>query len=743
MSGDGLTDIVRLRNGEVCYWPNLGYGRFGAKVTMDNAPYFDACDIFHQSRIQLADIDGSGTTDIIYLSGKGVQVYFNQSGNSWGAKRTLSYFPAIDSVASVTAFDLLGNGTACLVWSSSLPSNARQTMGYIDLMGGQKPHLLVKTVNNMGAETVVQYAPSTKFYLEDQLAGKPWVTKLPFPVHVVERVETYDRISGNRFVTRYAYHHGYFDGEEREFRGFGMVEQWDTEEIGSIESEETTSEGTNLDKTSFVPPVYTKTWFHTGVYLNRENISNFFAQKEYYREPKYQIPANATEEQIQEINSKFIASLSPDTILPTGLTIEEEREAARSLKGQILRQEIYDLDGSEKQSSPYSVSEQNYEIRLLQARQTNHHAVFFTHERETIEYYYERNPLDPRVTHTMTLEVDEFGNVLKSVAIAYPRLNPQFPEQGKTLITYTENQVTNESKQANWYRIGVPIETRTYEITEIDPPQPPLTRGEVFALEFVRDQLQSAAEIAYEVTPTPGAAQKRLIEQVRTVYRKDSEANTVDPTPLPLGQIESLALPYESFKLAFTPGLLSQVYSSKITLAELGAILNTEGKYLQQGGVWWIPSGRQSFDSMQFYLPVVIKDPFGNLYTNTYDNYRLSIIQTVDPLNNQVQIKNNYRTLQPEQIIDANGSRSQAVFDALGMVVGTAVMGKETESLGDSLANFKADLSEEEIKAFFEADNPRSLAIQHLGTATTRIIYDLDRTPVCAAAIARETHVSN
>ena len=31
MSGDGLTDLVRIRNGEVCYWPNLGYGRFGAQ----------------------------------------------------------------------------------------------------------------------------------------------------------------------------------------------------------------------------------------------------------------------------------------------------------------------------------------------------------------------------------------------------------------------------------------------------------------------------------------------------------------------------------------------------------------------------------------------------------------------------------------------------------------------------------------------------------------------------------------
>ncbi len=46
LSGDGLTDLVRIRNGEVCYWPNLGYGRFGAKVTMDNAPRFDHPDQF-------------------------------------------------------------------------------------------------------------------------------------------------------------------------------------------------------------------------------------------------------------------------------------------------------------------------------------------------------------------------------------------------------------------------------------------------------------------------------------------------------------------------------------------------------------------------------------------------------------------------------------------------------------------------------------------------------------------------
>ena len=72
------------------------------------------------------------------------------------------------------------------------------------------------------------------YWLADKLAGNPWITRIPFPVHVVERVETHDRISGNRFVTRYAYHHGYFDGVEREFRGFGLVEQWDTEAFAAL-----------------------------------------------------------------------------------------------------------------------------------------------------------------------------------------------------------------------------------------------------------------------------------------------------------------------------------------------------------------------------------------------------------------------------------------------------------------------------------------------------------------------------
>jgi len=52
-----------------------------------------------------------------------------------------------------------------------------------------------------------------------------------------------------------------------------------------------------------------------------------------------------------------------------------------------------------------------------------------------------------------------------------------------------------------------------------------------------------------------GAKCRRAIEWVRTLYRKDDLTGL-----LPLGQLASLGLPGESYKLAFTPGLLTQIF---------------------------------------------------------------------------------------------------------------------------------------------------------------------------------------
>ena len=60
--------------------------------------------------------------------------------------------------------------------------------------------------------------------------------------------------------------------------------------------------------------------------------------------------------------------LLDDTVLPAGLTLDEEREACRALKGSMLRQEIYAQDGTGKADHPYTVTEQNFTVRMLQAR---------------------------------------------------------------------------------------------------------------------------------------------------------------------------------------------------------------------------------------------------------------------------------------------------------------------------------------------------------------------------------------
>lgn len=832
LSGDGLTDIVRIRNGEVCYWPNLGYCRFGAKVTMDNSPWFDNPDQFDHKRIRLADIDGSGTTDIIYLHRDGVRLYFNQSGNGWSKQQVLPVFPRIDDLVSIVPIDLLGNGTACLVWSSPLPGDARRQMLYVNLMGGkpqeqskprerktQKPHLLVSVRNNLGAETRIDYAPSTQFYLQDKRDGKPWITRLPFPVHVVERVETIDHISRNRFVTRYAYHHGYFDGEEREFRGFGMVEQWDTEEFAALANGKAPAD--NIAAASHVPPVHIKTWFHTGTYLGRDHISDYFAgllnatdQGEYFREPGF-------------TDAEARALLLSDSMLPAGLALEEEREACRALKGSMLRQEVYADDAGpsptpehiERIRTPYTVTEQNFTIRTLQARGDNRHAVFFTHACEVISYHYERNPTDPRVQHALTLEVDAFGNVLKQVAIGYGRRrqthvvdaqgkvqlvpNPGLAEldvtdqakQTTPLLTYTENQVTKDHDTGrdaidrdDDYRVPLPCETLTFELTGytasgpvIGPATIPAERIHRYqSSDFVEPDPASpgrlrhkftAPELTYETTAT-GNLRRRPIESLRTLYRADNLESL-----LPFGDMQPLALPGESYKLAFTRGLLDQVFKrprqgqldefllpTAVRAVLLGGQAGDQGGYvdLDGNGHWWIPSGRVWYHPDQvpanvelaearahFFQPRRYTDPFGYGSTVTYE-YDLLMKVTQDALGNTVQAINDYRVLQAAILSDPNGNQTCAAFDALGLVVATAVSGKNGE--GDIIDDFIQDPTQElanpllpTLQEFIK--DPRGKAANLLKRATTRIMYDLDRycrcgQPPLAATLARETHVS-
>jgi hypothetical protein len=95
---------------------------------MSNAPVFENSDLFDPRRIHLADIDGSGTSDIIYIGHEGISLYFNQSGNFWSPPRRLTHFPRADDLTSIATADS-SQGTFFDPLTEVLRNGARTLLG--------------------------------------------------------------------------------------------------------------------------------------------------------------------------------------------------------------------------------------------------------------------------------------------------------------------------------------------------------------------------------------------------------------------------------------------------------------------------------------------------------------------------------------------------------------------------------------------------------------------------------------
>ncbi|HET9431637.1 MAG TPA: toxin TcdB middle/C-terminal domain-containing protein, partial [Chitinophagaceae bacterium] len=368
-----------------------------------------------------------------------------------------------------------------------------------------------------------------------------------------------------------------------------------------------------------------------------------------------------------------------DPVLPADLTVDEWREALRACKGLPLRAEVYSLDGSDKQQHPYTTSRNSCLIQLLQPRLKNQYAVFQVQQSESLSYSYERNPADPRIAHSMAIETDEFGNVLKAAAISYGRktadtslTSAEQAEQAKTSIMFSQGSFTNKINTATDYHLPLNYEAQTFELTGLTP-----ALGDYFSVDQIRNDFGLASTIAYESLPTVEVKQKRLIEHVRTLFMKNDLTGQ-----LSLGVLESLALPFASFRLSMTPGLRDFIFGDKIG----DTLLLNEGKYVHFNDAnYWIPSATQKYDPNNFYQVFETTDPFGFKTTIQYDsNYRFFVQKITDALNNESSALGfNYRILSPYLMKDANDNRGGVRTDELGMVMSSFIMGKETENKGD------------------------------------------------------------
>lgn len=775
MSGDGLTDIVRVRNGEICYWANKGYGRFSARVDMDNAPVFDQPGLFHPSYLQLADISGTGATDLLYLGKNKFRAYINLSGNGWSDAHQIEPFFPLHSSSQISVVDLLGTGTSCIVWSSALPADSQAPMRYMDLMNSRKPHLLTHYRNNLGKESSIEYKSSTHYYLEDKLAGKPWVSKLPFPVQVISKLIAEEKITNVRFSSEYQYHHGYYDHAEREFRGFGMVEQLDTEEYESWKKNND-SNALEPSEAFFQKPVLTKTWFHTGAYHNRENILNHYAHEywpEAYRRDFPKDPIAVREPILEDARLVPAQNLKNQAIIDQ-FSGDEWREALSACKGMVLRQEVFALDAPKdkpspealkKQAKPYTVTTHNCLIQLLQPRAQNPYGVFLVTEGEALAIQYERDEADPRIAHTLNIKTDSLGNILEAASVVYPRkhIGPSLPqavqqEQQKTLITYSKNAYTHDIFKPEVYRLRQLAESQAYELSGLKK------SGGLFRIEDFKGVLPKSEPLEYHQQPSHRSLQKRLIEHTRAVFYDNSLTG-----PLPLYSLPTHGIPCESYQLAYTPILADHLFGSKLSDPEASF---SAGRFVHSEGDdnWWIRSGRVHFIDpsagetakqarQRFFSPLAYTDPYGaTTRAGYYKDYFLFIESVEDALHNTAKVEQfNFRTLAPSRMRDLNDNLSEVVFDELGFVKAMALLGKDLDGDGiaeletaDSLQGLEETSEAEQpaIDAFFRSQDSVELEEKGrtlLGQATTRFLYDLDtyhRTgnPAVVAAITREIH---
>ncbi|WP_239507520.1 SpvB/TcaC N-terminal domain-containing protein [Serratia marcescens] len=253
MAGSGQQHLVEVRATGGRYWPNLGHGRFGLPLSLPG--FSQPAATFNPDRLYLADIDGTGTTDLIYAWSDRLEVYINQSGSSFATPFSVSLPEGVryDGTCSLQLADIQGLGVASLVLTVPHPT----PRSWVRHLSGNKPWLLNGMNNGMGTNHALHYRSSAQFWLDEKAEaaaeGKSVLgSGLPFALHTLARTEVTDEITGNRLVSTTCYRHGAWDGREREFRGFGLLEVRDAETVagqgrsGASASPRSAADGTPL-----------------------------------------------------------------------------------------------------------------------------------------------------------------------------------------------------------------------------------------------------------------------------------------------------------------------------------------------------------------------------------------------------------------------------------------------------------------------------------------------------------------
>ncbi|KAA2238584.1 hypothetical protein F0L74_20385 [Chitinophaga agrisoli] len=735
--GDGLSHRFRLCNGSLTVWPCLGHGHFGDAITLANAPLIDG--LFDAARLFLIDADGSGATDIVYCYPGYARIWFNQNGNAFSDPVDLPFPASYSNITSITAGDVSGYGTASLIFTTADPELKHF---YYDFSNKKKPYLLQSVDNGTGGLSALTYTTSVLELLRDKQAGYHWATRLPMPVSVVSETTATDQLTGAIYTQRFRYHDGYFDPVEREFRGFGFVETWDTDTFASFQAAAATDakRARLLEEQLWAPPVYTRTWFITGAYEQTPEICAQY-QTQFYKGDTQQwtIPAFELDAPLHQQDAAAI------------------RQAYAAMAGTPVRTEVYADDDTALAHEPYTVSMSTLLVSLVQPRINSRYCSLMTTTVNALNYTYDRNPADPLIGQHLTLATDQYGNPLLSTDISFPRRNVPgaiiYPEQQQWRILISDaayiNTISTTGYPADtWQHIGLNWQTRTYETGGITTPDnAPFTRADLLQ--------QVLAALQNPVVPTaapPLQPWSRLLSWDRSVYW-----NNDGTTTLAYGETNALSLLHHQETAALSPDQVTRSFGDKVG----NTILANDCGYVFEDGYWWNYGLMQSYNwsSRQFYQPSVTRPAIATIYTQevlddsgfngnttvSYDPYYLSVIQTAEFITAEITVSTyfqyDYHVMQPWRNIDANQTVSELLYDPLGQVIVSTVYG---EINGQKAGDLPLDQYVLQPNATFNdiIANPA----KYLQGATIFYYYDLAawllrNQPVNAISLTRNLHV--
>jgi RHS repeat-associated protein len=253
IDGDRLPDLVQVivrQSGvaEVRYRPLIGPMLWGTEIVFEFAlPDGSASGIVAELQlpglmptpsrdweaVRLLDVNGDGLPDVVYLTpDQSLILYMNCHGGALAGPFVVSDMPryAPEDPTNPTVLrvlDVNGNGSTDLVFYQPASSDQFQ---FVDFLAGQKPGLLQIVDNGIGLRTFIRYKPTVADLIRADRGRHPWNSVSPLATWAVAAVIEDIGLDLNgdgrsdRYVKTINYRDPYYDGLEKQFRGFAFVE---------------------------------------------------------------------------------------------------------------------------------------------------------------------------------------------------------------------------------------------------------------------------------------------------------------------------------------------------------------------------------------------------------------------------------------------------------------------------------------------------------------------------------------